>query len=121
MSRLSPKRIRIKTEMFLKKSADNPVAETIADKNRVKKVKLKTKPIIIPRGFLFPPPTVPDKTTGKIGRIQGERIVTTPPKKAKRISNGIFYRVLLISSSVPPPFHFFISFPSSSTRTKVCW
>ena len=81
--------MRMKTETLLRWSADNPVALTIADRNRVKKVKPKTKPVIIPKGFLFPPPTVPDKTTGKMGRMHGERMVTTPPKKAKRISKNI--------------------------------
>ena len=56
----------------------------MAERNSVKKVKLKTKPKTIPRGFLFPEVTPPDKTIGKIGKMQGERIVTIPPKKAKR-------------------------------------
>jgi hypothetical protein len=52
---------------------------------RVKMLKLKIKPRITPAGRLLPP-MLPDKTIGSTGRIQGERIVTTPERKAKNRS-----------------------------------
>ena len=72
-------------------SADIPVILIINERKRVKKVKLKTKPRIIPNGFLFPSPTAPDKTTGSIGKMHGERMVTIPPKNEKNIKSIIGY------------------------------
>lgn len=42
-------------------------------------------PETTPQGLDFPPPTPPARITGSRGRIQGERMVTTPAKKAKII------------------------------------
>ena len=75
--------------MFLNRSAETPVSLTRVDKLRVKKVKLRIKPVTIPKGFLFPVPIEPDRTIGNIGKIHGERIVTTPAKKAKKIKKII--------------------------------
>ena len=55
---------------------------TRLDRMSVKMLKLTTNPVITPKGRLFPP-TLPDSTTGSTGRMQGERIVTRPDKKAK--------------------------------------
>jgi hypothetical protein len=53
---------------------------------RVKAVKLAIKPHTTPIGLFFAPPMPPDKTTGRTGRMQGERIVTIPPRNANRMS-----------------------------------
>ncbi|GIK84131.1 MAG: hypothetical protein BroJett025_07530 [Patescibacteria group bacterium] len=66
-----------------------PVFLTMIDKNRVKKVKLPTKPATTPRGLLFPPEREPLRTIGNMGKIHGDRIVTNPAKKAKSISKII--------------------------------
>lgn len=82
-----PNIINTNIEKFRKESADMPVIETIVDKNRVKKVKLATNPVTTPNGRFFPEvSTDEDKMTGKIGKMQGESIVTIPARKAKIIS-----------------------------------
>jgi hypothetical protein len=78
------------TEIDLSASAETPVALTIVARNKVKKVKLMTKPVTMPIGFLLPSATDPERITGKIGKIQGDRIVTTPAKKAKTVRSSIF-------------------------------
>jgi hypothetical protein len=70
-------------------SARMPLIRTIVDKNRVKKVKLATKPTTTPNGFCLPLPSADDKMIGINGRMQGERTVTTPARKANRMSNSI--------------------------------
>ena len=65
-------------------SDDIPVAFTIVERKRVKSVKLKTNPTTMPIGRLCPPDNEPERTMGSTGKIQGERTVTSPPKKAKR-------------------------------------
>jgi len=65
---------------------------TIVERKRVKKVKLAINPTTTPKGRLlltFSSPTTEERTIGRIGRIQGERIVTTPAKKAKKVSKII--------------------------------
>jgi len=71
-----------------------PVALTIVVKKRVKIVKLKTKPVTMPKGRRRPSPTDPARTIGRTGRMQGDRMVTTPAKKAKTISKSIVYRLI---------------------------
>ncbi len=94
-SKVAPKRRIITTEIFRKISAEIPVARTIADKNSVKSVKLRTKPVTMPIGLLCPPFIDPDNTTGSIGRMHGESIVTKPAIKEKNTSKimlvNIFY------------------------------
>ena len=53
---------------------------TKVDRKRVKNVKLAMKPVTVPTCFFKSPlpETETDKTIGKTGKIQGERIVTTP-------------------------------------------
>lgn len=63
------------------------------ERNSVKKVKLATKPMIIPKGLDFPKDE--ERIIGKTGKMQGERMVTTPAKKAKTISK-ITYLVYFI-------------------------
>ena len=73
-----------------------PLKLTIVERNRVKNVKLRTNPITTPIGRDFPislPPIVEDRTIGRIGKIQGDKIVMTPAKNANAISNII---ILLI-------------------------
>lgn len=74
--------------MNLKVSAEISKLLTKVARKRVKKVKLTTNPITIPKGLLCPP-TLPDNTIGKIGRTHGDRIVTIPATNAKRISINI--------------------------------
>lgn len=65
---------------------------TIVDKNKVKKVKLKTKPVITPIGLALPIWVVPmleDKIIGSIGKMQGERIVIIPARNANIIKRII--------------------------------
>jgi len=72
--------------MFRNESAGIPLILTNVDKNKVKKVKLKINPVITPNGLfllIFPDSTVEDKIIGKTGKIHGDKIVTTPAKKAK--------------------------------------
>ena len=77
------------TDRLLKASADNPVDLTMELKARVKKVKLLIKPMIIPNGLFLLPDSDPDRTIGSIGSIQGERMVTIPPKKANSVRISI--------------------------------
>lgn len=58
---------------------------TIADKNKVKRVKLSTNPTTIPMGRLCPPFRDPERTIGRIGRMQGESIVIKPAMNEKSI------------------------------------
>jgi hypothetical protein len=70
--------------MTLSKSAEIPVTRTISERKSVKRVKLKINPITIPKGFLFDP-KLPDRTIGRIGRMQGESIVIKPAMNEKSI------------------------------------
>ena len=83
----------ITTEMFRKLSAEIPVALTIAVRKSVKKVKLKIKPITMPIGRFLLPVKEPERMIGRIGRMQGERIVTMPARRAKRIKMIISFMV----------------------------
>jgi hypothetical protein len=58
---------------------------TRVERKRVKKVKLKIKPVTMPYGRrrLALPGREDERMIGKIGRIQGERMVMIPAKKAK--------------------------------------
>ena len=83
-----PKRKITTMEINLKESAGIPKTLTIVVRNNVKKVKLATNPIMTPIGRDFPvscPPIVDVRIMGSIGKMQGERIVTIPAKKAKAI------------------------------------
>lgn len=89
----NPKKKITMIENNLKVSADIPKVLTNDVRNKVKNVKLAIKPTIIPIGRALPlswPPTVEVKIIGKIGNIQGERIVTIPAIKAKEIKVIIF-------------------------------
>jgi hypothetical protein len=79
----------ITTETVRRASGDTPVARTRAERKSVKKVKEMTNPATIPHGLLFPPVTEPESTIGKMGRMQGDRIVTTPAKNAKKNNSNI--------------------------------
>jgi hypothetical protein len=84
-TRAIPKSRIIITDTSLKVSADIPKLLTRTARKSVKKVKLKINPRTIPNGFLCPP-TLPDRTIGKMGSIQGDKIVTIPAIKAKSVS-----------------------------------
>lgn len=87
--RTSPKTRMVIAAIFLRVSPGSPVARTIEVRNRVKKVKLMMNPETTPSGRFFPSWAEAPRTIGRSGRIQGERMVTSPPKKAKRIRMGI--------------------------------
>ena len=61
------------------------------ERKRVKNVKLVIKPATTPIGRDIDcfPPTVVERIIGKTGRMQGDKIVTTPAKKAKTSNNII--------------------------------
>lgn len=80
------------TEKSLNESAGTPIAFTIEDKKSVKNVKLKMNPVITPKGLAFPICWVPmdeERMIGRMGKMQGESIVTTPAKNAKIIKSII--------------------------------
>lgn len=88
----TPKLATITIDNPLKKSAEMPLTRTIVERNNVKNVKLRTKPATTPNGRDLLdsfPPIVEVRIIGNIGRIQGERIVTTPAKKANPNSKAI--------------------------------
>ena len=84
-----PKKRIIRTEKFLRSSGERPVALTIADKKSVKRVKLRTKPITMPIGLRCPPFKEPERTMGRIGKIQGESMVTKPAMNENKIKRSI--------------------------------
>ena len=85
----SPNIIKKITARFLNISVEIPNAFARAKENTAKKVKLSIKPVITPRGLLFPPVNEPDRTIGNIGRIHGDKMVTIPAMKANKISTNI--------------------------------
>jgi len=90
---MRPKAKRKKTARLRRASALSPVALTMAERASVKKVKLPTKPTMMPSGLFSSCETPPAKIIGKRGRMQGERMVTKPPMKAKIISSGMLFNV----------------------------
>ncbi|KKS32093.1 MAG: hypothetical protein UU94_C0007G0033 [Candidatus Collierbacteria bacterium GW2011_GWB2_42_12] len=96
MSRVRPKKEITITEKIRRESDGIPSTLTILERKRVKKVKLRTKPRTVPSGrardgfvpCLFTPE---ERTIGRMGKIQGERIVTSPAIKAKSVRIIIIY------------------------------
>lgn len=82
IKRPTPKRRITKTEKSRRLSAGIPISFTIDVKNRVKNVKLKTKPNITPSGRFAPPVRELEMIIGKIGSMQGDSTVTMPARKA---------------------------------------
>lgn len=81
-----------KIEKNLKESAGIPLILTMVDKKSVKKVKLAINPVTTPSGRDLPvslPPIDDERIIGRTGRMQGERIVTTPARNEKRMSKII--------------------------------
>ena len=59
-----------------------PKDRTRKDRDKVKIVKLTIIPRVMPKGRLLPGrETEKEKTMGRIGQIQGERMVIKPEKK----------------------------------------
>jgi len=83
---IRPKRRIIPPATHLRESAGTPNRDTRAERLKVKKVKLRMNPVTTPHGRAFPLPVEPARTTGSKGKIQGERMVTTPARKAKIIN-----------------------------------
>ena len=82
----------IATENNLSDSAGIPDRRTMLDKKSVKKVKLSTNPVTTPTGLAIPaltPPMPEDRTMGRMGRMHGESIVTTPARNENKISKII--------------------------------
>lgn len=99
MNRLRPKIPSIKIDKNRSESAEIPLTLTIVERKRVKKVKLKTNPATTPRGRLFPVVSaVEERIIGKMGRTQGERIVTTPARKAKAVRKSIYCYLMFASN-----------------------
>src|SRR3989344_532018 len=92
-SKVRPKTAIITTDSVRKESAGIPTALTRVVKKRVKKVKLITKPATTPKARDRPPPRELVRTIGNTGRMQGERMVTTPAKKAKAVSNSTSFNI----------------------------
>ena len=90
MSRVMPKPAMMMTEAKRRVSAGKPVARMMVARNRVKKVKLPIKPATIPNGLLLPAVgSALPRITGRMGKMQGERMVTRPAIKAKRMRINI--------------------------------
>lgn len=94
MIKLSPNKKMTMIDTTLSESAEMCSALTKVERKRVKKVKLAIKPVTIPSGFLFPPVTEPANTMGRIGRIQGDKMVTIPATKANNM------RMIILSTIV---------------------
>jgi len=90
--KLNPKNKRIIPAITRRVFDGMPVSRTIIVRKSVKKVKLKINPRIIPKGRFLSPLTLA-RTIGRIGRIQGDRIVTMPAKNANK--NKIIIRIQL--------------------------
>ncbi len=87
-----PKPAITMTEASLKVSAEMLNNWTMVERKSVKKVKLSTKPTTTPIGLPLPvclPPIVEERMMGRIGRIQGERMVTIPARNANAIKSII--------------------------------
>ncbi len=91
-SMTAPKRPMKATATMRSASGDMPIAWTIAERVRVNTVKLTTNPASTPKGRAFPPPRLPDRTIGRTGRMQGERMVMIPDTKAKASRTAIAVR-----------------------------
>lgn len=87
----TPKKAMTTIANIRSESEGMPRILTIVERKRVKKVKLKMKPKTIPSGRardgLVPGLLIPEeRIIGKTGKIQGERIVTNPARKANKIN-----------------------------------
>jgi len=74
---------------YRRRLGERPVAWTIAVSAKVKKVKLQISPMMIPSGRSFPCRVPADKIAGRIGKMQGDKTVKIPAKKANPKSNAI--------------------------------
>ena len=63
---------------------------------KVKIPKLRIIPKVIPSGFLWPPEAVEERTIGRIGQMQGAKIVTNPDKNANKSKIIIKTRTLTL-------------------------
>lgn len=95
-SKVRPKKEITMTEKMRRESEGIPRTLTILERKRVKKVKLRTKPRTVPSGRArdgFAPGllTPEERTIGRMGKIQGERMVTSPAIKAKSVRIIIVY------------------------------
>src|SRR3989344_521494 len=89
INKTAPKPPTMNTDTSLNVSAGISIKRIIVVKKSVKKVKLATNPRTTPSGlilsfWLFP--KLEERTIGSIGKIHGDKIVTIPAMKAKRIN-----------------------------------
>jgi len=92
MRRETPNPVIIQIEKVRSRLGDTPLILTIIERKRVKKVKLNTNPKTTPIGRALPvsfPPMVEVRIIGRIGKIQGDSIVTIPAKNANTVSKII--------------------------------
>jgi hypothetical protein len=75
----APKMMSKATESNRRAPVDIPRAFARVNEKTAKKVKLRIKPVTTPRGRHFPFDSEPDRTMGRIGRMHGDSIVTSPP------------------------------------------
>lgn len=88
-----PNRRSTITARLRRESGLMPVALTRVVRVRVNTVKLPTKPVTTPMGRYRFFVAEPARMMGRRGRMQGERIVTKPAKKAKRMSKSILMKI----------------------------
>ncbi len=96
MSKLAPNPPKTKIDKNLNQSAETPLNLTKVDKNKVKKVKLATKPNTTAMGFRLPDWSEDDKMMGRSGKIQGDKTVTIPAKKAKMMRSNMYWSIYAI-------------------------
>ena len=76
--------------MNLRESAGIPLICTMVERKSVNSVKLEMNPTTTPVGRALPVfllPTDDERMIGRMGRMHGDKIVTTPAKNANAISN----------------------------------
>lgn len=89
MTSAAPSASMMMTEVERRMSGDAPVYLTSVARERVKNEKLATNPTTTPYGLYLPPAIPPLRTSGRMGKIHGDRIVTNPPANANKVSNII--------------------------------
>lgn len=88
MRSVAPNPAMMMTETILNVSAEMPKDLTSVERKSVKKVKLAMNPMTIAIGRFLSPVIDPLNTIGRMGKMHGERIVTNPARKAKKIRSN---------------------------------
>lgn len=95
--RVRPKRAITTTANSLRIFVLMGIMAITEERKSVSKPKLNTIPMVIPKGFLYPPTVVDERIRGKSGQIHGAAIVIRPERKAKRKRRSITVSVTQIS------------------------